>query len=207
MLERICGVDVGHKAAELLEHWLRTERRREYVRPGCAADIEENGREHARDCAPRCLPRQSWPKTPRNGGASISACIDARKMGHHPRGGQTPDVTNRKSQKMSQPETHPVVACTLSDADLASQGARWEQLCRDAELERAFTDDGIKLIFRNAPAIESELRSLVAVESECCAWANWSVSNNGSDLVLGVSSTGDGVMTLHAMFDKHAQAD
>lgn len=45
---------------------------------------------------------------------------------------------------------------------ISLQGERWVQLRRDAELEPAQTDDGIKLIFRNDPAIESDLRSLVA---------------------------------------------
>jgi hypothetical protein len=98
----------------------------------------------------------------------------------------------------------PVVACTLSSADLAAQSARWDRLRRHAEVERAVTADGVRLAFRDSPGIESELRALVAVENECCAWATWTVTRDEGALALHVSSTGEGIATLHAMFDRRS---
>jgi len=38
------------------------------------------------------------------------------------------------------------------------------------------------------------------VESECCAWADWTVRRNDGTLVLDVRSAGVGIATLHGMF-------
>jgi hypothetical protein len=97
----------------------------------------------------------------------------------------------------------PVVACTLGSADLAAQSARWDRLRRHAEVERIVTADGIRLVFRDSPGMESELQALVAVENECCAWATWTVTRDEGTLALHASSTGEGIATLHAMFDRN----
>lgn len=83
------------------------------------------------------------------------------------------------------------IACTLTSADLAAQAARWRALTRVAREE---TPAGLRIEF--APGSDAELQELVAVENECCSWAQWRVE--GSTLV--VSSTGDGVAVLRSMF-------
>jgi hypothetical protein len=92
------------------------------------------------------------------------------------------------------------VACSLTSADLAAQGDRWERLVATALTERAETADGLRLAFRAGPESERELRALVAVETDCCAWAQWEVTAGNGQLVLRVRSAGDGVAVLHGMF-------
>jgi hypothetical protein len=92
------------------------------------------------------------------------------------------------------------VACTLTPADLATQADRWQRLLARAMAERAETENGLRVSFRPEPGAEEELRSLVAVESECCRWADWSVQTGAGTVVLDVRSTGTGVATLHDMF-------
>jgi hypothetical protein len=92
------------------------------------------------------------------------------------------------------------VACALTPADLAAQGARWERLAARAMTERAETADGLRISFRPEPGAEDELRGLVAVEARCCPWARWAVRTVGGQLVLDVRSTGEGVAALHRMF-------
>ena len=92
------------------------------------------------------------------------------------------------------------VACTLTPADLAAQTGRWQRLMAQAMTERAETPDGLRLSFRREPGTEEELRRLVAVESECCAWADWTVDMSASTLMLEVRSAGTGIATLHGMF-------
>jgi hypothetical protein len=92
------------------------------------------------------------------------------------------------------------VACALTPADLAAQGARWERLAGRAMIERAETSDGLRLCFRPEPGAEDELRMLVAVEARCCPWASWAVETAAGRLALDVRSTGDGVPALHRMF-------
>ncbi len=92
------------------------------------------------------------------------------------------------------------VACTLTSADLAARAGRWEQLAARAMTGRTETARGLRISFRAEPGAEEELRKLVAVENECCAWADWMVEAHGGQLVLDVRSHGDGIATLHSMF-------
>jgi hypothetical protein len=93
------------------------------------------------------------------------------------------------------------VACTLTAADLAAQGAGWARLAELAMTRRALTDDGLRVSFRVSAGVEDELRRLVAVENECCAWASWTVRADGADVLLEVrSAAAEGVAVLHGMF-------
>ena len=85
------------------------------------------------------------------------------------------------------------VACTLTPAGLAAQGGRWQELIARAMTERAQTTYGLRLCFR--PEDEEELRALVAVETECCPWATWTVERDAGTIVLDVRSTAVGVAT------------
>lgn len=91
------------------------------------------------------------------------------------------------------------VACTLTAADLAAQARRWVRLAARAMTGRAETAHGIRISFRPEPGAEKELRSLAAVERECCPWAAWTVEAGAGQLVLDVRSAGDGVAALHGM--------
>ena len=92
------------------------------------------------------------------------------------------------------------VACALTPADLAAQAGRWQQLLSRAMTERAETADGLRLSFRLRPGVQEELRTLVAVENECCPWASWTVDSNHGQIVLDVRSAGEGIAILHSMF-------
>src|SRR5580704_11036257 len=92
------------------------------------------------------------------------------------------------------------VACTLTPADLAAQGGRWQRLAARAMTGRAETDHGLRVDFCPGPGVEDELRALVAVENDCCPWAVWAVQAGSGRLVLDVRSAGDGIVTLHSMF-------
>jgi hypothetical protein len=94
------------------------------------------------------------------------------------------------------------VTCALTSADLAAQSERWAQLAGRAMTERAETAHGLRLSFRLESGAEEQLRKLVAVENECCPWADWSVEANDRQIVLDVHSTGAGVATLHTMFTR-----
>ena len=95
------------------------------------------------------------------------------------------------------------VACTLSSAGLAAQRKRWEQLIARAMTERAETVVGLRISF--LPGAEDELRALVAVETECCPWATWTVERATETIVLHVRSTADGIGALHSMFSTPGQ--
>ena len=98
-------------------------------------------------------------------------------------------------------ELSELVACTLIETDLKTQRERWINLGENFGLGRHETDDGLRLTFKDHPAVEAELQALVAVENECCSWAAWSIER-GEDgaLVMAARAQGDGIAALHGMF-------
>jgi hypothetical protein len=94
------------------------------------------------------------------------------------------------------------VACSLTSAGLAAQSDRWQQLAARAMTQRTETAHGVRISFRPEPGAEDELRQLVAVENECCPWADWRVQTDARQIVLDVHSTGEGIATLHSMFTR-----
>ncbi len=92
------------------------------------------------------------------------------------------------------------VACALTSANLAAQSERWAQLAERAMTERAETAQGLRLSFRLESGAEEQLRKLVAVENECCPWADWRLESHDGQIVLDVHSAGAGVAILHNMF-------
>jgi hypothetical protein len=99
------------------------------------------------------------------------------------------------------PDTGPVpVACTLTSAGLAAQAGRWARLAARAMTGRTDTEHGLRIRFRPGPGTEEELRALVAVETECCSWATWTVETSPAGIVLDVRAPGAGAAALHDMF-------
>jgi hypothetical protein len=92
------------------------------------------------------------------------------------------------------------IACSLTNADLKAQRDRWINLSTEFGLNREKTPDGLRLAFVDRPAVERELRALVAVENGCCSWAAWSVERADGMLVMAARSKGAGIAALRAMF-------
>ena len=97
-------------------------------------------------------------------------------------------------------KTDAVVACTLGREDLSLQAERWRKLRARAGAGRIPTADGLRLEFRREAGVEEELRELIAVERECCSWADWSIDANAGQILLDVRATGEGITALHGMF-------
>jgi hypothetical protein len=90
------------------------------------------------------------------------------------------------------------IACTLTPDGLAAQAGRWQRLIARAGIGRTETATGLRMSFR--PDAEDELRALVAVESECCQWATWTVERTARTVMLDVRSSAEGAAALHGMF-------
>jgi hypothetical protein len=110
-------------------------------------------------------------------------------------------MTTPSTHAAAEHELSELVACTLIDTDLKTQRERWLNLGENFGLGRYETDDGLRLTFKDHPAVETELQALVAVENECCSWAAWSIER-GEDgtLVMAARSQDDGIAALHGMF-------
>lgn len=92
------------------------------------------------------------------------------------------------------------IACTLTAANQKTQRERWIALREAFGVARHEAPDGLRLTFADRPDVETELQALIAVENDCCAWADWTVERDGGTLVMAARSTGEGIATLHAMF-------
>jgi hypothetical protein len=92
------------------------------------------------------------------------------------------------------------IVCTLDAAGFGAQSDRWAQLLASAGVERVEIEDGVRVHFRAGAGIEHELRELVAVETECCSWASWTVQPEVGQLILRIRSSGDGIAVIHRMF-------
>jgi hypothetical protein len=106
--------------------------------------------------------------------------------------------------RMSHESTELPIACSLDAGELAGRERRWTRLVRTAGTGRRATSDGIELRFRADDRTGDELRTLVAGERECCAWACWELGHDADGLVMHAHASGDGVATLQAMFLRDA---
>src|SRR5215831_9430170 len=79
------------------------------------------------------------------------------------------------------------VACTLEPGDRAPRAARWAALTARALRQASRTERGLRLTFGAGPGVGDELRSLVALERGCCAFAQWSVSITGDRVTVEIS--------------------
>src|SRR5947207_3181049 len=92
------------------------------------------------------------------------------------------------------------VACSLGSAGLGAQAARWAALREGSELRQIDSPTGMSIFFRADSGVVKELEELVAVETECCAWASWTVEPLPGEVAMHAVSTGEGVAVLHGMF-------
>jgi hypothetical protein len=102
-------------------------------------------------------------------------------------------------------ELSELVACTLNDTNLKTQRERWINLGENFGTDRHETADGLRLTFKDHPAVAAELKALVELENDCCSWAAWAIerSKEGA-LVMAARSQGEGIATLHGMFINEA---
>jgi hypothetical protein len=91
-----------------------------------------------------------------------------------------------------------LIACSLSSADREDRAARWQELARTASIEISETANGLRLSFR--AEAETELRALAALERECCAFADWTVSVDGDVAVLDITAEGDAILVTQTLF-------
>ncbi len=95
----------------------------------------------------------------------------------------------------------PAVACSLNASELSSRVSRWQALAGVADPRVARTGRGLRIAFAAGPGVAAELAELADLERDCCAFATWSVRDDGDRLLLEVSAiTDDGVPAVQAMF-------
>jgi len=89
------------------------------------------------------------------------------------------------------------IACTLTPAAGATQVAKWRALDEDYALETERTDTRLTVHYAKLDDSTRRLRELVAAESACCAFVDWSVDETHADLRLIVTGTPDQLAALN----------
>ncbi len=92
------------------------------------------------------------------------------------------------------------VACSLQPGELSDRRAVWERLAERALRETRSTAGGVQLVYGGSEETQRELEELARLEAQCCAFAEWRVARRGDEILLDVTSTGDGVTTVRALF-------
>lgn len=106
-----------------------------------------------------------------------------------------------ESTSSTAPSTAPPVACTLDQQGLAERGRRWRSMAERALIGVASTPDGLRLTFGATPGAEAEIRDLAGLETECCAFASWTVHSVDDVVVLDVTGTSpEAVGAVQEMF-------
>jgi hypothetical protein len=79
------------------------------------------------------------------------------------------------------------IACTLSPDGMTARLALIDALAADGVLARAPTESGMCVRLRDTPDIERRTRELVAAESACCAFLDFTLGREDGALVLDIS--------------------
>lgn len=101
---------------------------------------------------------------------------------------------------MSQPLP---IACTLSAAEQGARAEEWRSLLRESARDESASERGVTL--RLDPRAESELRRLVAAESRCCAFLEFDLRRDGSDLLLTVQGPDEALPIIRELFAPEPQ--
>jgi hypothetical protein len=79
------------------------------------------------------------------------------------------------------------IACTLSPDGMTARLALIDALAADGLLDRTPTASGLRVRLRDTPDIEQRTRELVAAESACCAFLEFTLHREDGYLVLDVA--------------------
>ena len=83
--------------------------------------------------------------------------------------------------------THIPIACTLTPDGFAARMGLIDALAADGLIDRTDTERGVRVRLRDTPEIEQRVRELVAAESECCAFLDFTLGRDDEAIVLEIS--------------------
>ena len=92
------------------------------------------------------------------------------------------------------------IACSLEPAQLGDRRTVWERLAERALRETRCTAGGVQLVYAGSDETQRELEDLTRLEAECCPFAEWRVTRRAEEILLDVTSAGDGVAAVRALF-------
>jgi hypothetical protein len=94
----------------------------------------------------------------------------------------------------------PPIACTLTLDGMTARLALIDALAADGLLDRTPTDSGLRVRLRDSPEIVDRTRELIAAESRCCAFLDFTLGRDGGDLVLDIAGPQDARPVIEMFF-------
>ena len=90
------------------------------------------------------------------------------------------------------------IACTLDAAAMGERGERWRALGDRALVGRERRDSRATLRFAASDDVAAELRELVRLEGECCAFLDMRIDARDGELVLTIDGPPEAADLLDA---------
>ena len=91
------------------------------------------------------------------------------------------------------------IACSLEAVDGAARMARWRALS-GARVDVHHGRDQVVVAYEPRSGVLEELDALVAAERECCAFAEWDVTQGPESVVLRIRADAQGLASIVAAF-------
>ena len=79
------------------------------------------------------------------------------------------------------------IACPLTPDDMTDRQALIDTLAADGLIDRTTTETGLRVRLRDTPEIVRRTRELIAAESRCCAFLEFTLTRDGGELVLEIA--------------------
>ena len=92
------------------------------------------------------------------------------------------------------------IACTLTPDDMTARLALIDALAADGLIDRTPTDAGLRVRLRDSPQIEQRARDLIAAESRCCAFLEFTLDRADGELVLDITGPEDARPVIEMFF-------
>lgn len=97
--------------------------------------------------------------------------------------------------------TTPPIACTLDPAEMPQRGDEIRALGRDGLLSVERGERRVTLRFRPGPETRERVKSIVALESRCCAFLDFNVAGQEDATVLTIDAPEGGEPAMHDLAD------
>jgi len=94
----------------------------------------------------------------------------------------------------------PPIACTLTPDGMTARLALIDALAADGLIDRTPTQAGLHVRLRDTPQIARRTRELIAAESRCCAFLEFTLRRDGGELVLDISGPHDARPVIEMFF-------
>ncbi len=86
--------------------------------------------------------------------------------------------------------TDPVIACTLTEADLEDREKAWLKL-QPYVVRSESIAGGLVFTFRGVTGLRDSLAELVRLEAECCAWMTFAMGDSPKAVRLSITGSGE----------------